>query len=310
MPQLTCDVAYTDCIGRYRMKQVLNIEMKENFIAMISGITFARTTYWFPYDYKDLKMDLLLPLGDPGKKKKRPVILWFCGGGWLTMERSAHIPFLTAFAKAGYIVASAEYRLAAVRHFPAQIEDAKKAVRFLRAHADEFGIDPDRIIAAGESAGGCLATLIGVTSGKNIYDVGDNLDVSSNVSAVLNFYGPGEFIRDSDLNRPYNPEDGMFMGYRPAEMLLGYAPVLHPEEAKKISASHFVDLNTPPFFIIHGTADPVVPVSVSEDFCELLDQNHVYNELYEVAGATHADPRIYQSETVSLILRFLDRVLH
>ena len=122
------------------MRYKIDVPVKEQPITLISGITFAQVPYWFPfYNYKDLKMDILAPSGISGQGK-RPLFVWICGGGFATMERSAYIPWLTYFAKRGYIAASVEYRLSNSAHFPAQIEDVKKAIRFLRAHADEYGI--------------------------------------------------------------------------------------------------------------------------------------------------------------------------
>lgn len=113
------------------MRYKIDIPVKEQPVTLISGITFAQVPYWSPYNYKDLKMDILAPSGRPGQGK-RPLFVWICGGGFATMERSAYIPWLTYFAKRGYIAASVEYRLSNSAHFPAQIEDVKKAIRFFK----------------------------------------------------------------------------------------------------------------------------------------------------------------------------------
>ena len=178
------------------MRYKIDVPVKEQPITLISGITFAQVPYWFPfYNYKDLKMDLLAPSGSSGQGK-RPLFVWICGGGFATMERSAYIPWLTYFAKRGYIAASIEYRLSNSAHFPAQIEDVKKAIRFLRAHADEYGIDPDRVAVGGESAGGNLASMVGVTNDIAAFDVGEYPEQSSHVSAVVNFYGPAVLVKE------------------------------------------------------------------------------------------------------------------
>ena len=184
------------------MRYKIDIPVKEQPVTLISGITFAQVPYWFPfYNYKDLKMDILAPSGSSGQGK-RPLFVWICGGGFATMERSAYIPWLTYFAKRGYIAASVEYRLSNSAHFPAQIEDVKKAIRFLRAHADEYGIDPDRVAVGGESAGGNLASMVGVTNDIAAFDVGEYPEQSSHVSAVVNFYGPAVLVKEPGSRCP------------------------------------------------------------------------------------------------------------
>lgn len=96
----------------------------------------------------------------------RPVLLWLCGGAWLDMNKDVWMPEMVAFAKAGYTVVTAEYRLTHEAKFPAQIEDVKAALRYLRAHAAQFNIDPLKFAVMGESAGGYLTALAGTTGGR------------------------------------------------------------------------------------------------------------------------------------------------
>ena len=131
----------------------LEIEKKEEPLTILQDITFAKVPYWFPnFHYKALKMNLVCPF-HPEEGKKYPVIVWICGGAWITMEKSAHLPFWTELARKGYIIASVEYRMSSTKHFPAQLEDVKSAIRYLRAHAEEFHIDPERITAESQREG-------------------------------------------------------------------------------------------------------------------------------------------------------------
>ena len=108
------------------MKKNIIVPLTDTPLTLLSGITFARVPYWFPfYDYKDLKMDLVLPFRRGGGEK-RPLLVWICGGAWLTMERGAHLPWLMNFARSGYVIASVEYRLSNCSHFPSQLEDVKR----------------------------------------------------------------------------------------------------------------------------------------------------------------------------------------
>lgn len=246
------------------MRYKIDIPVKEQPVTLISGITFAQVPYWFPfYNYKDLKMDILAPSGSSGQGK-RPLFVWICGGGFATMERSAYIPWLTYFAKRGYIAASVEYRLSNSAHFPAQIEDVKKAIRFLRAHADEYGIDPDRVAVGGESAGGNLASMVGVTNDIAAFDVGEYPEQSSHVSAVINYYGPAVLVKEPGKRSM----DGIPLpdtaGYSRTIQLLGFDPEAEPERAAKTAAQYYINENTVPFFLAHGTGDTLVDISGSD----------------------------------------------
>ncbi|MDO4284888.1 MAG: alpha/beta hydrolase, partial [Eubacteriales bacterium] len=175
------------------MRRECIIETKETPVTLIEGITYSQTPYWFPfYRYKDLKLDLLCPFRPD--HAPLPLLVWICGGAYQTMERGAHIPWLTNFARKGYVVASIEYRTANCAPFPAQLEDSKQAIRYLRAHAQVYGIDKSRVIVGGESAGAHLASMTALTAGQTQYEIGDCLEESSAVSAVIDYYGPASFL--------------------------------------------------------------------------------------------------------------------
>ena len=291
------------------MRYKIDVPVKEQPVTLISGITFAQVPYWFPfYNYKDLKMDILVPSGSPGQGK-RPLFLWICGGGFATMERSAYIPWLTYFAKRGYIAASIEYRLSNSAHFPAQIGDVKKAIRFLRAHADEYGIDPDRVAVGGESAGGNLASMVGVTNDIAAFDVGEYPEQSSHVSAVVNFYGPAVLVKEPEKRSM----DGIPLpdttGYSRTIQLLGFDPEAEPERAAKTAAQYYINENTVPFFLAHGTGDTLVDISGSDEFYQILSQSHVPVEYYRIQGAAHMGMEFYQDEMSQRVLEFLNKTL-
>ena len=291
------------------MRYKIDIPVKEQPVTLISGITFAQFPFWSPfYNYKDLKMDIRAPSGRPGQGK-RPLFVWICGGGFATMERSAYIPWLTYFAKRGYIAASVEYRLSNSAHFPAQIEDVKKAIRFLRAHADEYGIDPDRVAVGGESAGGNLATMVGVTNDIAAFDMGEYPEQSSHVSAVVNFYGPAVLVKEPGKRSM----DGIPLpdtaGYSRTTQLLGFDPEAEPERAAKTAAQYYINENTVPFFLAHGTGDTLVDISGSDEFYRILSQNHVPVEYYRIQGAAHMGMEFYQDEMSQRVLGFLNKTL-
>ena len=292
------------------MKKDIIVPLTDTPLTLLSGITFARVPYWFPfYDYKDLKMDLVLPFRRGGGEK-RPLLVWICGGAWLTMERGAHLPWLMNFARSGYVIASVEYRLSNCSHFPSQLEDVKKGIRFLKAHAGEFGIDPEKVIIGGESAGAHLACMAGVTGDRKEFDKGEYLEQSGRVQAVIDYYGPASFT--------WNPKDtrvkadgeipDFLRGPSPVNMLLGYDPADDPEKADTAAPLSYISPSAPPFFIAHGTEDVVVSIDNSEALCSALEMNNVPVEFCAVQGAGHADPRFYQTEMADRIMGFLDGI--
>lgn len=293
------------------MKKDIFVPLIDTPLTLLSGITFARVPYWFPFfDYRDLKMDIILPFR-PDEGRKRPLLVWICGGAWMTMERSAHLPWLMNFARRGYSVASVEYRMSNSCHFPGQLEDIKKAIRYLKAHAEEFGIDADRIIVGGESAGAHLAAMAGVTNDKREFDKGEYLEYSSRVQAVIDYYGPTSFTLKAknapEINESEQPD--FLKGPSPVAMLLGYEPANDPEKADTAAPLSYINPSTPPFFIAHGTQDIIVPIENSDALCTALEKNKVPAEFWTIQGAGHADSRFYQKEMADRIMDFLERVL-
>ena len=224
------------------------------------------------------------------------------------MNRAVWLPEMLRFARAGYVVASIEYRTSNEANFPAQLIDVKSAVRFLRAHAKEFCVDPGRIYAMGESAGGTMASLLGVTGDQKEFDQGDHLDQSSAVQGVVDYYGVVDLSdasaeKDRKLAAANQSNDVPYFAFE--EFLgVGYGKA----EADKASAIQYVSEETPPFMILHGTEDAVVPMAQSEKLYNTLQKAGIPCEIAVVEGAAHGDDLFYQDEMIDLVLSFLDRL--
>jgi acetyl esterase/lipase len=137
------------------------------------------------------KLDLYLPASPRGPL---PLIVWVHGGGWRSGSKDQCLPLRQGFLERGYAIASVGYRLSGDAIFPAQIEDCKGAIRWLRAHAHEHGLDPHRFGLWGSSAGGHLVALAGTSDGVKEFETGAHLDQSSRVQAVCDFFGPSDFV--------------------------------------------------------------------------------------------------------------------
>ena len=289
------------------MRKQLCIEKKREVLSLITDITFSNVSCWYDASRRDLKMDLILPKNRT-VHSACPTIVWICGGAYRVVNRSVWLPEMMRFARAGYVVASIEYRTSNEAIFPAQLIDVKSAVRFLRAHAKEYCVDPGKIFALGESAGGTMASLLGVTGNQKELDQGDHLDQTSAVQGVVDYYGVVDLSdasaeKDRKLAAANQSNDVPYFAFE--EFLgVGYGKA----EADKASAIQYVSEETPPFMILHGTEDAVVPMAQSEKLYNTLQKAGIPCEMAVVEGAAHGDDLFYQDEMTYLVLSFLDRL--
>ena len=205
------------------------------------------------------KLDLYLP--EAGEN--RPLIIWVHGGAFRvgSKEGNENDPLPLQYLSQGYAVASLNYRLSQHAIWPAQIEDCKAAVRWLRARAAEYKLDPNRFGAWGPSAGGHLVSMLGTTGNVAEYEVGAHLDVSSRVQCVVDYFGPTDFLQMDTQRLP----DGMIHDTpnSPESELVGGPIQEHPDKVARANPVTYVTADAPPFLIVHGDRDPLVPYSQS-----------------------------------------------
>ena len=264
---------------------------------ILEGIEFA-----CPGGAGPLLLDVYLPAAEehsavgPGPKLF-PAIVHFHGGGWRTGERSSLGPVLDGFGfspfrrltDAGFVVVSADYRLSTAARFPAQLEDAKAAVHWLRNHAQEFRVDPDRIYAWGDSAGGHLASLVGLTPG----DAGATADATADatttigtVAAVAAWYAPADLARMAEQSLPDAVARADDPGSR-EELLIGAVLAEAPSKAAAANPVGYVTPAAPPFLLVHGTADRFVPPAQSTSLAAALEAAGTDVELLLIEDADH-----------------------
>jgi len=247
---------------------------------------------------KIMKIEIVAPKNDPGKLL--PLLVRIHGGGWNKGSKDKfanHIVGLTK--KRGYATASITYRLASKDYknvFPAQIEDCKLAIRYLRANAKKYFIDPDKIGVWGNSAGGHLAMLLGTAPDvKELEGTGGYNDVSSKVACVVNCSGPVDFTTPFAFK------------YKSVNWLLGCDPKENPDKAKKAMPLTYASKNTCPILILHGDKDDVVPNSDSTNLYEGLKKAGVPDVTFKIIeGEGH---NMKSPETTDLINTFLDKHL-
>jgi len=202
----------------------------------------------------DLKLDLYTPENLSGPV---PGIIFIHGGGWRSGKRQDYALYTSRFAKHGYVVATITYRLKEAGYFPNCVEDAKCAVRWMRANAAEINVDPDRIAVIGGSAGGHLSMMVGYSSDvPELEGTGGHEGTSSAVGAVIDIYGPVDFTM------PENRDHSLLTNF-----LQGTYEEI-PETFVKASPITYLDAGDPPTLIIHGTVDSLVPVEQSDRLAE------------------------------------------
>jgi acetyl esterase/lipase len=251
-------------------------------------------------DDRELKLDLYLP----ESAENPPLVVWIHGGGWSGGNKKwCPVKWL---ADHGYAVASVSYRFSQQAKFPAQIHDVKAAVRWLRANAEQYGYDPERIAASGASAGGHLAALLGVTAGVGALEgeVGEHLDESSKVNVVINYYGASDFI----LRSRTQPERANAVGSVVYELLGGPASVL-TEKAVLASPAFYVTRDDPPLMIVHGVDDKTVLIDQAVRLFTCYLEAGLPVELHALEGLGHGGDEFYTGTNRQLVLDFLEKHL-
>jgi acetyl esterase/lipase len=241
------------------------------------------------------KLDLYLIAKDD---TPRPVIVWIHGGAWRAGSKDG-CP-ASPFVEQGYAVASINYRLSQHAVFPAQIEDCKAAIRWLRAHAKDYHLDPDRIGVWGASAGGHLVALLGASGDvKELEGKGGNLDQSSRVQCVVDFFGPTDFLQiPGRQNDPKAPE----------AQLIGGPVQENKEKAARANPITYVTRDDPPFLIVHGEEDRTVPIGQSQLLDEALKKANVQSTFIRVPGAGHGGPG-FQTKVNKQVAEFFEKHL-
>jgi acetyl esterase/lipase len=254
------------------------------------------------------ELDIYFP--EKRADKPQPLLVWIHGGGWAAGSK-AQVPYLNQLPR-GYIVASIEYRFSQKAHFPAQIQDCQAAIRWLRGNAKKYNIDPDHIGVGGASAGGHLAALLGTSGGKKAFPpIGGNLDQSDQVQAVCDVFGPTNFwtvVKQADDDKnvknifKWNNGD-------PYSKLIGAKLGQDKDKCDAVSPVHYVSKNSPPFLILHGDRDGLVPYAQSVELADLLTKAGVKVTLQRLPGAGHGGPAFALPAITRLSETFFDKYL-
>jgi acetyl esterase/lipase len=265
-------------VNSMSIKEISNNPTLAGQVRLIEDIVYSAA------DGEAQKMSILAPWTQRYKdlpQAKRPLLVFVQGSSWTTPTLGEKIPQLVQFVHAGYIVATVQHRSALDGHaFPAFLQDVKTAIRYLRAHAAEYQIDPDRVGIWGTSSGANAALLTALTPNDPRYETADYADQSDAVDAVISCFAPTDVADTFAFSKNVPGSDAMQF------CLFGTDPTKWPAIKREMSPLYQVKDNQqyPPFLLMHGDADKTVPYHEMEDMYHELEKHHVAVEAYRVRG--------------------------
>jgi acetyl esterase/lipase len=270
------------------------------------SVNYLKDIVYASYGERDVVVNLLLPSIESAEAF--PLIMFVQGSAWLPQNVYRSLPVLVDLARSGYVIASIEYRHSREALAPAQVQDVKAAIRFMRANASRYNINPGKVGVIGSSSGGHLAALVGTSDGEVTFLTQDNSDMSNNVQAVVDFFGPTDFLQMDDYPSQIIHNDAG----SPESLVVG-GPIQEPEQEAMVNAYNPItyisfEKDIPPFLIIHGDIDALVPFNQSVLLYEALKEANKEATFYRVNGAGHG-PGIFSAEIMDIAKEFLDQHL-
>jgi acetyl esterase/lipase len=278
-------------------------------VKLPAGVKLERDISYIPDGDKAQRLDIYLP--EKASEKPLPLVVHIHGGGW---QGGSKFPCPVAgMADKGYVVASIEYRFSQKARFPAQIQDCQAAIRWLRANANTYNIDPEHVGVVGGSAGGHLSALVATAGGKDAFPkIGGNDDQSDRVQCVIDIFGPANFATVIEQAENDKNVRNIFKFNTPSDpysSLIGVA--LNEDKAKTdaVSPVTYVSEDNPPTLILHGTHDTLVPYAQSEELAAELKAKGVPVWLQTLPGSGHGGGGFGKPQIQELMQNFFDKYL-
>ena len=272
------------------------------------GVRMERDLAYIPDGDEAQRLDLYLPEVTPATPL--PLIVHIHGGGW--MGGNKYPCPVVGMVKLGYVVASVEYRFSQKAKFPAQIQDCQAAIRWLRANAVKYQINPEKVGVVGGSAGGHLSALVGTAGGSGIFPaIGGNEEQFDRVQAVCDIFGPADFTTVAE-QAAADPNVKYVFTFNstndPYSQLIG-VPLETTEKSRAASPVTYLSEDDPPVLILHGTHDTLVPYAQSVQFADALREKGVSVWLQTLHGAGHGGPAFTKAPVLALMQDFFGKFL-
>ena len=292
--------------------KTIGVELKNPQIKLIANVVYEQVPMR-GYENVAMKMDVLKPL----TKEKLPAIVFVTGGGFINANKDSGMQERMALAEAGYVVASVEYRVAPTVKFPAPVEDVKSAIRYLKANAAKFNLDPERIGVMGESAGGYLTAMVGTTNGSRQFDKGENLEQNSDIKAAVDLYGLSDLTQvgadfSAEVQQKHKSAgatEALWVNGSPVFGGEDGGILADPAAAAAANPLRYISAKTAPFLLMHGSADTVVSPSQTDILHQALLAHGIESTRYVVDGAAHGGVYWVQPEVLQIIRDFFDQHL-
>ncbi len=266
------------------------------------GVTYIPNVVYAEIDDIKLHLQILQPFTRNQPEMVSPCVVFVQGSAWMPQDVYAQLPRVSRLAERGYVTAVVEYRHSGIAAFPAQIMDTRNAVRFLRANAEQYHIDPDRIVVSGDSSGGHTAMFAGMIhddTENNLYP-----GVSADVKGIVNFYGSTSVMAEDS-----NPVQVLHcQPDSPEGMVMGHVDLRNNLELKRrlsVECNITEDTVIPPVIILHGTKDRVVNCEGSVILYRQLKECGKDVQLYLIKGADHGGAEFWTTETLDIVDRFI-----
>ncbi|WP_160680115.1 alpha/beta hydrolase [Clostridium sp. C8-1-8] len=269
-------------------------------------LEYRENVIYVSRDGLDLRLQIIIPTYFDMRGKKFPCIVYVQGSAWMKQNLYANIPQLSKFAERGYVMALVEYRPSQVAPFPAQVQDVKTAIRYLRKNASEYNIDSNNIAVWGDSSGGHTAVLVGITQEMENIDVEEYSEYSAKVNAVIDYYGPTDITK---MNEVASIADHISSD-SPEGLLIGGVNVIENKgKAEKTNPINYIskEKTIPPILIMHGNKDPLVPFEQSILFYEALKAHDKESDFYKLKGAYHGGPQFWTDTVLDIVEDFVKK---
>ncbi len=275
LPFVSLASLLTGCVNFPR-----SVELRPRGVVGVPGFTVTKDLVYTPADWPEpVRGDLYRPRS----ARKAPAVLLIHGGGWTGKDGRWEMTLIARkLAQRGYVVLNVTYRLAPRWLYPAPVDDLREAVKWLRTHAVEQGIDPTRIATFGYSAGGHLAAMVGFLEGSE----------NSHIRAVVAGGAPADLM--------------LYPGGTLVPQFLGGTRKQIPQRFKEASPVNHITKNSPPTFVFHGTKDQLVPPEHAQAMLAALEKNHVAHDSYWVQGRDHIATFVFPANAVNAAIDFLD----
>lgn len=280
--------------------KILKAKKEERVVNYIPDVVYATK------DGVDLKLQINIPSSYEYMENnpKLPCMVFVQGSAWLQQNIYFNVPQMARFAKRGFVVVTVQYRHSGIASFPAQIQDAKSAVRFLKMNAEQYSIDVNNMFIWGDSSGAHTALGAGLTASTGELDDGLYNEMSAEVNAIINYNAPVDLYEMREIESKWESKGKT----SPGKLLVGVTSDENYQELiEKTNTANFIDknVNIPPVLIMHGDKDGLVPFAQSEILAKALDDSGKEYEYYMIEGSDHSGPSFFSEEAYDIVEAFV-----